>query len=65
MFIGLRRLGSQDTRPPHFVVINGSPGVILHHPDGTISAMTFAFEANRVKAIYMVRNPDKLTALEP
>lgn len=63
MFIGMRRLRSEDIPPPRFIVINGSPGVVMHHADGSLSVMTFAFEGNRVKAIYIVRNPDKLTGI--
>lgn len=63
MFIGLRRLRSEDSPPPRFVAINGSPGVVVRHPDKSVSVMTFAFEGSRVKAIYMVRNPDKLASI--
>lgn len=63
MFIGLRRFLSEDGPPPRFVAINGSPGVITRNADGSLSAMTFAFEAGRVKAVYVVRNPDKLTGV--
>lgn len=63
MFIGLRRLGTEDSPPPHFVLINGSPGVIIRHPDASLSAMTFAFEGSRIRAVYMVRNPDKLARI--
>jgi RNA polymerase sigma-70 factor (ECF subfamily) len=44
--------------------INGSPGAILRTPDGL---STIAFEPDgegRIGAIYVVRNPDKLHALE-
>lgn len=63
MFIGLRRLRSEGTPPPRFIAINGSPGIVLRHPDKSISVMTFAFAGGRVKAVYMVRNPDKLARI--
>lgn len=63
MFIGLRRLHSEVSPPPRFVAINGSPGLIMRHGDGSLSAMTFAFEGDRVKAVYVVRNPEKLAAI--
>lgn len=63
LFIGLRRLPSDSVPPPRFVTINGSPGVITAYADGSVNAMTFAFEDKRVKAIYIVRNPDKLTRI--
>jgi RNA polymerase sigma-70 factor (ECF subfamily) len=42
------------------VTINGSPGLLLRHPvagDGTFS---FDIAGDRIRAIYVVRNPDKL-----
>jgi len=44
------------------VTINGAPGLLLRHPlagDGTYS---FDIEDGRIRAIYVVRNPDKLRA---
>ncbi|WP_193212854.1 RNA polymerase sigma-70 factor [Luteolibacter marinus] len=64
MFIGLRRFQSDDPPPPRFVRINGSPGVLVRGGDGTLSAMTFALDHGRVKAVYVVRNPDKLIGVE-
>ena len=63
MLIGLRRFRSDDPGSARFVAINGSPGVITRNADGSLSVMTFAFEAGRVKAVYVVRNPDKLTGI--
>lgn len=63
LFIGMRRHYCENTSPPRLVAINGSPGVVTSHADGSISVMTFAFAGGRVKAIYMVRNPDKLTGV--
>ncbi len=62
MFIGLRRFRDEGS-PVRFVRINGTPGVITRTVDGSISAMTFAFEDGRVKAVYVVRNPDKLAGV--
>ena len=42
------------------VTINGTPGLLMRHPiagDGTYS---FDIEDGRIRAIYVVRNPDKL-----
>lgn len=63
MFIGLRRLSSENVPPPRFVAINGNPGVIIRHADESLSAMTFAFEGKRIKAVYVVRNPEKLARI--
>ena len=45
---------------PQLVTINGEPGLLLRHPtfgDGTYS---FDIADGRIRAIYVVRNPDKL-----
>lgn len=63
MFIGLRRFHTDGPPPARFVRINGSPGVITLGSDGHPSAMTFALEQGKVKAIYVVRNPDKLVGI--
>lgn len=63
MFIGLRRFQNGELPPTRFVRINGSPGVLTRGSDGTINAMTFAFEGDKVKAVFIVRNPDKLTGI--
>ncbi|QJE95220.1 RNA polymerase sigma-70 factor [Luteolibacter luteus] len=65
LFMGMRRLSTEGSPPPRFVKINGSPGVVTCHGEQGISVMTFAFEGNRVKAVYIVRNPDKLTGIIP
>ncbi|WAC20229.1 RNA polymerase sigma-70 factor [Luteolibacter sp. SL250] len=65
MFIGLRRFHPDSPPPARFVRINGSPGVIIRGGDGNLSAMTFAFGGGKLKAIYIVRNPDKLAGVEP
>ncbi len=65
MFIGLRRFHPDGPPPARFVRINGSPGVVVRGGDGNISVMTFAFDGGKLKAIYVVRNPDKLAGVEP
>ncbi|HXC55808.1 MAG TPA: RNA polymerase sigma factor SigJ [Rhizomicrobium sp.] len=40
--------------------INGSPGCLLHTADGLYAALTMAFDGEKISAIYLVRNPDKL-----
>lgn len=47
-------------------VINGARGLLLSHDGVTIAAVGFAYdEANRAADIFIVRNPDKLSHLEP
>jgi RNA polymerase sigma-70 factor, ECF subfamily len=43
--------------------INGLPGVILQRPDGSVQSVAFEIEHNRVRAIYAVSNPEKLSHL--
>ncbi|MEO5716629.1 MAG: RNA polymerase sigma-70 factor [Luteolibacter sp.] len=63
MFIGLRRFQTDGPAPLHFVRINGSPGVLTRGSDGNANAMTLALENGKVKAVYIVRNPDKLAGV--
>lgn len=63
MFIGLRRFVTGEPSPARFVRINGSPGVLYRSGDGNLNAVTMAFEGGKLKAIYIVRNPDKLTGV--
>ncbi|RYD66127.1 MAG: RNA polymerase sigma-70 factor [Verrucomicrobiaceae bacterium] len=63
MFIGLRRFYADGPPPARFVRINGSPGVLVRGGDGNLSAMTFALEGDKVKAVYVIRNPDKLAGV--
>ena len=63
MFIGLRRFHTDGPPPARFVRINGSPGVLVRGGDGNLSAMTFALEGGKVKAVYVIRNPDKLAGV--
>ncbi len=63
MFIGLRRFVTGEPSPARFVRINGSPGVLYRSGDGNLNAVTMAFEGGKLKAIYIVRNPDKLTGI--
>jgi RNA polymerase sigma-70 factor (ECF subfamily) len=42
------------------VTINGEPGLLLRHPIGGVGAHSFDIVDGRIRAIYVVRNPDKL-----
>jgi RNA polymerase sigma-70 factor (ECF subfamily) len=46
-----------------FATINGLPGLLMSGPDGLVQTNAFEFEGDAVKAIYAVRNPDKLKHL--
>lgn len=63
MFLGLRErsiVGWQN----RIVTIHSSPGVITRRRDGSINVTTFAFEGDKLKAIYLVRNPHKLEGVK-
>lgn len=44
--------------------INGAPGLLLFIDGALDQALTIAVEAGRIAALYIVRNPDKLSAIE-
>ena len=46
-----------------FAVINGLPGFILTYRDGHLQTTAFDIADGKIKAIYIVRNPDKLSHL--
>ena len=44
------------------VAINGAPGLLLRHPLAGVGTYSFDIVDGRIRAIYIVRNPDKLRA---
>jgi len=46
------------------VLVNGRPGVMLYLADVLDTVATFDIEGDRITALYFVRNPDKLPAVE-
>jgi len=60
---GVVRKGWTDDMTLRFDVINGLPGLIVSGPDGLVQTTAFEIEGDVVKAIYVVRNPDKLRHL--
>jgi RNA polymerase sigma-70 factor, ECF subfamily len=52
---------------PNFTVrvatINGLPGVIVDGPQGAVQTAAFEIEGDVIRALYVVRNPDKLRHL--
>jgi len=44
------------------VTINGTPGLLLRHPIGGNGTYSFDIVDGRIRAIYVMRNPDKLRA---
>ena len=44
-------------------LVDGLPGHVAGWPDGTLQSVALEIEAGRIKAVYIVRNPDKLRHL--
>jgi RNA polymerase sigma-70 factor, ECF subfamily len=44
------------------VTINGAPGLLMRHPIAGNGAYSFDIVDGRIRAVYVVRNPDKLRA---
>jgi RNA polymerase sigma-70 factor (ECF subfamily) len=56
----MRKFGPADGFAIEQVEINGVPGLLLRTVDGLHSALTMEYDGERISAIYLVRNPDKL-----
>jgi RNA polymerase sigma-70 factor (ECF subfamily) len=61
--VGATRKGWRDDFTLRFATINGLPGVIIEGPDGPVQTNAFEIEGNVIRALYAVRNPDKLRHL--
>jgi RNA polymerase sigma-70 factor (ECF subfamily) len=58
-FAGIRRRwGSGESAT--ITRVNGEVGALMPRGDGYLTVSAFAFEGDRIRAIYMVSNPDKL-----
>ena len=60
---GVVRKGWTDDLTIRFDSINGLPGLLVSGPDGLAQTVAFEIEGDAAKAIYIVRNPDKLKHL--
>lgn len=47
-----------------YAFINGLPGYVTREPDGMLQTTAFLIEDGQIRAIYVMRNPDKLRHLE-
>jgi RNA polymerase sigma-70 factor, ECF subfamily len=54
----------EDFRP-RFATINGLPGIIVDAPEGPVQTAAFEIEGDAIRALYVVRNPEKLRRLAP
>jgi RNA polymerase sigma-70 factor (ECF subfamily) len=60
---GVVRKGWTDDISIRFDTINDLPGLIMRGPDGLVQTLALEIEGDAVKAIYVVRNPDKVRHL--
>ena len=44
-------------------IVNGLPGVVVDAPEGPVQTAAFEIEGDVIRALYVVRNPDKLRHL--
>jgi len=58
--VGAARKGWREDFTLRFAAINGLPGIILDAPEGPVQTTAFDIEGDVVRALYVVRNPDKL-----
>jgi len=67
--VGATRKGFPEGTTLRLATVNGLPGLIVQGPDGLIQTTAFEIEDGLIRAVYAVRNPDKLrhlqTASEP
>jgi RNA polymerase sigma-70 factor (ECF subfamily) len=53
----------RDDFTVRFATVNGLPGVIVDAPEGPVQTTAFEIEDDVIRALYVVRNPDKLRHL--
>ena len=58
--VGATRKGWRDDFTVRFATINGLPGIIVDAPGGPVQTAAFELEGEVIRALYIVRNPDKL-----
>ena len=63
--VGVVRKGWTDDLTFRLDTINGLPGLIVSRAGALVQTTAFEVEGDVVKAIYVVRNPDKLRHLAP
>ena len=65
-FAAIRRLMRGQTGTlVRYAYINGLPGFVTREPDGMLQTTALLIDDDKVKAVYVMRNPDKLQHLEP
>lgn len=54
------RLRRGDPELVRHAFVNGLPGFVTRDPDGMLQTTALLVEAGKIKAIYIMRNPEKL-----
>lgn len=62
-FLGVVRKGMADVQRIEYTDINGLPGALAFDSTGVSTVLAFETDGERIRAIYAVRNPDKLAHL--
>jgi len=65
--VSRKRAGAwwRDEFRTRFATVNGLPGIIVDAPEGPVQTAAFEIEGDVIRALYLVRNPDKLRHLAP
>src|SRR5215472_6710337 len=61
--VGVARRGWREEFTLRFAIINDLPGVIVDSPEGPVQTAAFEIEGDVIRALYVVRNVDKLRHL--
>ena len=61
--VGATSKGWREDFTLRFATINGLPGAIVYGPEGPLQTTAFEIEGDVIRALYVVRNPDKLRHL--
>src|SRR3546814_13235866 len=60
----LTRLRHGQPELVRYAFVNGLPGFVTREPDGVLQTTALLIEDGLIRAIYVLRNPDKLRHLE-
>jgi RNA polymerase sigma-70 factor (ECF subfamily) len=61
--VGASRKGWQPEFTLRYTAVNGLPGVVIDAPGGPVQTAAFEIEDGLIRAVYIVRNPEKLRHL--
>jgi RNA polymerase sigma-70 factor (ECF subfamily) len=61
--VDVTRKGWREDFSLRFATINGLPGFIVDGSEGPVTTVAFEIDGDVIRALYVVRNPDKLRHL--